>query len=257
MTKQEAFRLIGEIDGRYVEAAQDCAPRKRINRKRNMRMLAAAAACLVLAAGIFAGAMRYHEAARQIPLVASSAGVTARYTDKAFDPVSAGGENSLVWLSEDEIFTHWNTAIFRGTVTDVRNVEIDFAGRKMYRAIAWVRVCTVVRGPYAEGEEVKILLPGAAASGSRAEDCGVIESIRVGIEGIFMPIVYDDENNFLEMNGVTLDKRDLAPCGLADGERWAFFETPHRLIYAESAFPSLAGAKTLDEVEAFLREKAG
>ena len=257
MTKQEAFRLIGEIDGRYVEAAQDCAPRKRINRKRNMRMLATAAACLVLAAGILAGAMRYHEAARQIPLVGSSAGVTACYTDRAFDSVTAGGKTSLIWLSEDEIFTHWNTAIFRGTVTDVQNIEVDFDGMKHYGAIAKVEVSRAIRGPFGEGDVVSVLLPSTVGGGSWAEDCDVIESIRVGIEGIFMPIVYDDENNFLEMNGVTLDKRDLAPCGLADGERWAFFETPHRLIYAESAFPSLAGAKTLDEVEAFLREKAG
>jgi len=95
------------------------------------------------------------------------------------------------------------------------------------------------------------------ASGSWAEDCGVIETIRVGVEGIFMPIVYDDENNFLEMNGTTLDKRDLAPCGLADGERWTFFDTGDGVRYAESVFPSLRGAKNLDDVEAFLREKAG
>jgi len=257
MTKTEAFRLIGEIDGRYVEAAEDCAPRKFRNMKKSLRVPAAAAACLVLAVGILAGALKCADAARQIALVGSSAGVTARYTDRVFDPVSARGEHSLVWLSEDEIFTHWNTAIFRGTVTEVRNIEIDFAGQKMYRAIAWVRVSSVVRGPYAEGEEVKILLPSAVASGSWAEDCGVIETIRVGVEGIFMPIVYDDENNFLEMNGTTLDKRDLAPCGLADGERWTFFDTGDGVRYAESVFPSLREAKNLDDVEAFLREKAG
>ncbi|MBO7404561.1 MAG: hypothetical protein J6V24_06330 [Clostridia bacterium] len=256
MTKQEAFRLIGEIDGRYVESAEDCAPRKWKNRKRNMRMLAAAAACLVLAAGILAGVMRYDRAARQIPLDRSSDGVTARYVER-LSPAVSSGEHSLIGLSEDEIFTHWNTAIFRGTVTDVRNIVIDFAGQKMYRAIARVRVSSVVRGPFSEGDEAPVLLPYTVGGGSTAEDCGTIESIRVGMEGIFMPIVYDDENNFVEMNGVRLDKRDLAPCGLADGLRWAFLETSNRLIYDESSFPSLAGATSLDEVEAFLWKKAG
>lgn len=254
MTKTEAFRLIGEIDGRFVEAAQDCAPRKLKRKRRYLRVLASAAACLVLAAGILAGVLRYEGAARQIPLGASSAGVTARYVRKVPD---GRNDASLIGLSEDEIFTRWNTAIFRGTVTGVRNVEIDFAGRKTYRAIARIGISSVVRGPYGAGDEVSVLLPCTVGDGSRAEDCDVAGRIRAGVEGIFMPIVYDDENNFFTMNGVTLDQRDLAPCGLADGMRWAFLYDGRGVCYDESAFPSLAGVTGLDGVEAFLREKAG
>lgn len=254
MTKTEAFRLIGGIDEKYVEASEDCAPRKLKRKRASLRVLASAAACLVLAAGILAGGMRLAKGSNEIPLSGSSAGVTARYIDKA---PGISSETSLVWLSEDEIFTRWNTAIFRGTVTEVQNIEVDFNGAKLYQAIAKVRVSRAIRGPFGEDDVVPVLLPSTVGDGSRVEDCDVIESIRVGIEGIFMPIVYDDENNFFEMNGVTLDKRDLAPCGLADGMRWTFFETPHHLIYASSAYPTLAAraAKTLDEVEEFILEK--
>ena len=254
MTKTEAFRLIGGIDEKYVEAAEVCAPRKLKRKRASLRMIASAAACLVLAAGILAGGMRLAKGPNEITLSGSSAGVTARYIDKA---PGISSETSLVWLDEDEIFTRWNTAIFRGTVTEVQNIEVDFNGAKRYQAIAKVRVSRAIRGPFGEDDVVPVLLPSTVGDGSRAEDCDVIESIRVGIEGIFMPIVYDDENNFFEMNGVTLDQRDLAPCGLADGMRWTFFETPHHLIYASTAYPTLAAraAKTLDEVEEFILEK--
>ncbi len=255
MTKTEAFRLIGGIDEKYVEAAENCTPRKLEQKKKvYLRVLASAAACLVLAAGIFAGGMRLAKGSNEIPLSGSSAGVTARYIDKA---PGRSGDASLVWLDEDEIFTRWDTAIFRGTVTEVKNIEVDFNGAKRYQAIAKVMVSRAIRGPFGEDDVVPVLLPSTVGDGSWAEDCDIIETIRVGIEGIFMPIVYDDENNFFEMNGVTLDKRDLAPCGLADGMRWTFFETPHHLIYASSAYPTLAAraAKTLDEVEAFIWEK--
>lgn len=254
MTKTEAFRLIGGIDEKYVEAAEDCASRKLKRKRASLRMIASAAACLVLAAGILAGGMRLAKGSNEIPLSGSSAGVTARYIEKA---PGISSETSLVWLDEDEIFTRWNTAIFRGTVTEVQNIEVDFNGAKLYQAIAKVRVSRAIRGPFGEDDVVPVLLPSTVGDGSRAEDCDVIESIRVEIEGIFMPIVYDDENNFFEMNGVTLDKRDLAPCGLADGMRWTFFETPHHLIYASSAYPTLTAraAKTLDEVEKFILEK--
>ena len=60
MTKQEAFLLMGEIDERFVAAAEDVRPEKKKGGLPT-RALASAAACLVLAGGIL-GAMGVHRA---------------------------------------------------------------------------------------------------------------------------------------------------------------------------------------------------
>ena len=81
------------------------------------RLIAAAAVCLVLAftAGIWA--VKYR--ASQIKLSDNSVHVTARYTE--YDPKSEACER-LVQLTEEELFREDNTAVFKGTVSEIRNV---------------------------------------------------------------------------------------------------------------------------------------
>mgnify|MGYP001856921961 FL=1 len=73
--------------------------------------------------------------------------------------------------------------------------------------------------------------------------------MKAGVTGIFMPVIYDDENSIWEQNGARLDKRDIADYGFADGERFAFLETEDGLVFFRDAYGSIDDATTLDEVE--------
>lgn len=78
--------------------------------------------------------------------------------------------------------------------------------------------------------------------------------MKAGMTGIFMPMVYDDETAMWLENGASLDQRDLAEYGFADGERYAFLEKGSGLVFNRGAYASIADATTLDEVEEYIEK---
>lgn len=172
--------------------------------------------------------------------------VTARYTDKT---PPAASEDCLVFFSEEELFTYFDLAIFSGTVTDLYNVELSFNGQKTYRGIAEIRVQKVWQGDC--GETVTMLLPGPIGVAFSGDD--VVSRLEVGMDGLFMPILYD-EGSLHEENGATLALQDLAQCGLADGCRWEFLQTDGGILYAEEAYPGLKNPENLEDVANYVEE---
>ena len=79
-------------------------------------------------------------------------------------------------------------------------------------------------------------------------DTNTVSAMKVGTTGIFMPMIYNDENSFWEQNGAKIDKRELADYGFADGERYAFLQTDDGLVFSREAYSSIANATTLDEI---------
>lgn len=238
---------LGEIDAGYVEQAMDDRPRAK---KRGWAKWAACAACLALV--IAAAAAMVDRRLNRIELSDASVNVTARYTDGA---PSMRSSNLLAARTEEELFTVFNTAIFRGTVLKIDNIELNFNGSKDYRAIAEIEVEKVYRGPCGVGDVVSVLLPCPIGKDLWVEDTGVVSRMRVGTTGIFMPTVYD-ENSVWEQNGAKLVLTDVAGYGFADGVRYAFLEVEAGdgvgLLFARSEYQSISGAKTLDEVEEYI-----
>ncbi len=237
---------MGELDGRYIEEA--IRFRKSAGKRVWVR-LAACAACLalVIGAGLFAAGRGRSE----LPLSDDSMGVSVRYTDRAPAEYSSG---SLIYLTEEELFTYFDTAIFLGTVREIRNIELDFNGDTAYRAIAEIEVERVYRGPCADGETVSVLLPCPIDSGLWVEDTETVSAMREGMSGIFMPVIYDNENSRWEQNGAVLIKKDIVDYGFADGVRYAFLETESGLVFDRGAYESIADAQTLDEIEEYILE---
>ena len=151
------------------------------------------------------------------------------------------------------MFTYFDTAIFKGTVTEIENIELSFNGEKAYRAIARIRVEAVYRGSCQEGEEVSILLPCAIDTDTKVTDTEVVSAMRVGMHGIFMPMIYE-ETSYWEQNGARLALKDLAPYGLPDGERYAFLEIGDGLVFARWAYESISDAATLEDIETYILE---
>ncbi len=237
-------QALGEIDDKYIAEAASCRLGRGCRPCRIKWAVCAACLALVAAAGILTAAPR----GTQIALSDASSQVTAQYIGAA-PAMSARGD--LVDLTEEELFTHFNTAIFRGTVSQVRNIRLDFNGFEAYRAVAEIRVDAVYRGPCQAGDTVSVLLPCPVTDGVWTEDCDIVSAMAAGTTGIFMPMVYDDSSTW-EQNGAVLALKDLADYGFADGSRYAFLMTEDGLVFDRTAYPSLAGAAVLDQVEDFI-----
>lgn len=244
---------IGEAREEYVLDAETAGRRKTpvyLN-------IAAAAACLAVVSilamtGIPQGPGDYElsEQSREV-----------RVFNVEGDSFSA--EYSLIPLTAEEIFTKWNTAIFRGVVTDIQNIDIDMNGMDFPHSILSVQVTRVLRGNLRPGDTVKILVDIHIADAAYVDEFGVIARTRVGMEGIFMPTVYD-ENSLFGANGAWLYLLDIAPCGLADGARFCFLKDGEELVYFDDGvwdendfqepYAGLRGARTLEDVEAYIED---
>ena len=169
-----------------------------------------------------------------------------------------GGNASgnLIYLTEEEIVNNYNSSIFSGTVEDIKNISIDFGdGITEYRAIATVSIEKMIKGVEKVGDKVEILLPASIAlDGSEKiaiEDTYIIAKIKVGMKGIFMPIIYTEEH-YWEENDSKLFLKDIAKYGLMDGMRFAILESKSGEIF-NSAFSGINSNNTLEEVEEYIR----
>ena len=179
----------------------------------------------------------------------------------------------LLELSEEELFSRWPTAIVRGVVTDIKNIKLEAVADEfsMLRAIVTVTPSKVLRDVSdseaedetegeAEGEteggiegDITILVNCPIDGSFILEDTETVSAIRLGMEGIFMVQPYADDELW-ELENSALRWKDLADYHFPDGRRYAFLSTEDGLLYAEWAYPGLAGAETLDDVEAYIGE---
>ena len=252
MNGLELLKKMELIEPAYVEAADELPVRRR---RMSGAWAAAACACLLLGALLWPrnGTIAPEP---QVGGFELSEGTTAEVT---VGLTASGSYKSLIeWLDEEELFHQEGLYAFRGRVSGLTNVTIDFNGDKEIRCIATVAVEKVYCGAVEEGGQIAILLPCAAGMSGQlwVEDTGIASQIESGMEGIFMPCVYR-EDSYWEQNGATLMLRDLAPCGLGDGMRWLFLETERGLVYEKTAYPGADGAATLDDIESYVVKMLG
>lgn len=243
MKKETLSEALGMLDEKYVAEAE----KPSVKKHKTLRIALSVAACFVLVAAVAVPTALSRQ--DTIELSGLSQNVKVKYADPSV--VTKTSYSLIDFKSEDELFTYFNTAVFKGTVREIRNIQIDFNGMKEYRAIAEIEVEAVYRGDCKTGETVGVLLPCTIEDGVWVEDTEVVSAMRKGTKGIFMPVIYD-ENSFWEQHGATLCQRDLAPYGFADGVRYAFLETDDGLLFDRYTYESIADAQTLDEIEAYV-----
>ncbi|MGL4374197.1 MAG: hypothetical protein ACRCS6_10460, partial [Turicibacter sp.] len=151
MNQKEIFQVIGDLDDDLILEAAKPFTKKNIS-VRWIRLVPVAA-CLVLFLGLgFVGA----KADRDIELKQSSGNVSAKYIKEA---PSIRTLADLMWLTEEELFSRFETVIFKGIIKDIRNIVVDFNGAKEYFAIAQISVNQIYRGNLEIGNTVSVLLP--------------------------------------------------------------------------------------------------
>lgn len=248
MNPEKFSEAMSEIDSKYIDEA---IRYKKSGKKHRYIRWAASAACLALIIAVTASIAARTQ--NQIKLSDNSSNVTVCYTNS---PIYMQSSNSLIFLTEEELFTYFNTAIFKGRIRNLNNIELNFNGDKNYRAIAEIEVETVYRGSCNAGDIVSVLLPCPVMNGFWAEDADTVSSMQTGMTGIFMPIVYDD-TSVREQNGARLALKDIADYGFADGVRYAFLETQDGLVFSRSSYESISDATTLDEIENYILNMIG
>ncbi len=241
------------IDPAYIEAA-NAKPGKK---KKIWIKWAAVAACLCIIAGAITTIPRFgrNQTDPQLGEIVLSKNTTAKISYGYEEGAVTSTKVDLVGLTEEELFSREKMYIFRGRVSGLTNITIDFNGEKEVRCIATIVIDEVYKGDLVAGEQITMLIPCAIdLVGFAVEDTDVIAQLEIGMEGIFMPWVYDDASH-MEMNGATLMLGDIASCGLADGMRWVFLSTEQGLVFERNAYPGAKNAMDLDDIEAYIIKK--
>jgi hypothetical protein len=265
MKNKRLLNIIGDIDGKHIAEA---APETKKHIAPTWAKWIAVAACLCLVIGAVLILPHLERKQPSVPSVEPTGGISisdkttakVRYaTDEEVRNAASVGkwDSKLIHYTEEEMFSKKDMYIFRGVVSDLTNIVIDFEFAQDVRCIATIDVTKVYKGDIPTGQPIKVLLPCAIYPDGETfmEDTEVISHIKVGMEGIFMPWVYD-EDSIWEMYNTTVLLSDLAPCGLADGIRWVFLDTlDHGLVYANFAYPGAGDKMLLDSIEEYIIQK--
>ncbi len=264
MKHRELFQAIGHIDDDLIidagtgeltdiitdyfldtgiDAASDSEAAQRTRKFIRRKLIPAAGFILIALVVTIASRISNHT-----DLILSG-NISVRYIDKA--PTFINSYSLAERLTEEELFYKYNTDVFLGTVKEIKNIEISFGSRKEYRAIAKIEINKVYRGDKKAGEVTAILLPSPINTGVIVEDTEVISKIRVGENGIFMPVKYDKET-VEEVNNEKLYLNELAEYGLMDGVRFAFLETENGLIFDRASYESVKAAASIQEIEDYV-----
>ena len=248
MNTKKFSDAISQIDDKYINEA--------LNYKKNKKItwikFGAVAACFVIvvtAVSVLPN-VTPDKPKNRFGLSDNSYNVTIFYNEKA--PNISAEKSLLCSYTEEELFTVFDTHIFKGKILSLDNIEMDFNGEKLYRAIAQIKIEKVYRGSCDKGDTVSVMLPCPITEGVWVEDTDTVCAMKEGMTGIFMPIFYTEENSFLEYNNARLVQKDIADYGFADGMRYAFLETEDGLIFDRGSYETISDAKTLDEVEEYV-----
>ncbi len=220
------------------------------NMSKTKKWLIPVVACLALLVAVSIPILQNTRS--RVPLSGASSGVTVRYANLSGNAYQIS--SVLIPLTEDELFTCFDTAIFAGTVKELNNIVVACNGMKSYWSIAKIEISKAYRGDINPGDTVSVRMDFPVTDTRPAEDTVTLAQLRIGVSGIFMPVIYDSTSTY-EHNGATLALKDIADFGFADGVRFAFLETSDGLVFDRQSYETISDAETLDEIEEYILSK--
>ncbi len=163
-------------------------------------------------------------------------------------PEVQGNPSSITAIfTEDEVFTFFPIAAFKGQVLAVQNIAMEDEFGKTYSSYVVLQIMASYQGDLIKGDEIKVLLPGPVEDGQiMGADFNITRAFNVGEEGIFLPVVNDDSSTALY---------GFTKYTLIDTTRFAFMMTEDGLDFNKETFFGLKEAKTLDDVEDYIKGK--
>lgn len=164
------------------------------------------------------------------------------------------------WLSQEELFAQ-DTDIFRGRIRELQYFCVDLEGAvaRTYYTRAIVEVTDPIRGDLSVGETVSILWLGASPYMTTSLS-GPLDRMGEGSDAVFMPVQTTPETGRRD-GGSYFCYADLAGYYLSEGARYVFLRQDRDgssvLDFDRDAYPALAGAGTMEELAARIREQIG
>lgn len=282
MTREELFRAVGEVREDQTAEAEEVKKQPSL-----WRRYGALAACLavVLTVGFTVNRMRpagidegtgqiedsrldgshysvpesASEDAEARPIHStgvewSELGVELEGVDPQVAADKASASNSaacLAWLEPEEILA-MDTAVFRGTVRNLRCFEVMAGKEAAYYTVVSVEVTDCIRGELGTGNIYNVLYPGVLGlSGTSLS--GDLEKLQADSDAIFMPRWASQETGWTAKDGF-FAYGDLAELYFDEGIRFLFLDTGEGLSFDRAVYADIADAETLDEVMDYLRE---
>lgn len=157
----------------------------------------------------------------------------------------------LAWLEPEELFAR-DTAIFRGTVLNLRYFEVAAGSERSYYTVASVEVTDCVRGGLAAGDIYNVLYLGAPGCMSTSLSGG-LDRLEAGSDAVFMPYIAGEDTGWSSGEDYFC-YADLAELYFDEGDRFLFLDTGDGLSFDRAAYSDIADAEALDEVMDYLRE---
>ncbi|WP_214889488.1 hypothetical protein [Exiguobacterium sp. s142] len=200
MNGDRLTRLIGKVDDRFVEESMEVGRRKRRRWKWTGGFVMAAALMLLV--------FTWDGWRKTIPLSENSSNMSVAYVGQSDIRVHDAQPN-LVSMTEEQLFTQWEPALIRNVVKQIAHLELDFGRQEEYRSLVTIDVMDVYRGDIEPGSAIQVLTAAGVGLEVFQSDADVVSELRLGMEGIFMPIRYDASHIWAQ-NGATLQLTDVS-----------------------------------------------
>ena len=178
----------------------------------------------------------------------SSKGIIINYIDNG----KISSVSNLVPISEEEIWGNGEYIIIEGKVEKVNNIKIRFGSEKEYGALLTVKINNVLRGTI-DSAVINIFVDMCFDKGVYYEDAGVLSSVEIGDNGIFIIRKYLDTDVW-EENEKILYMNEIAEYGFEDAERFAFVEKGSKVIFSP-IYENIPNNSTLSEVHNYIMEQ--
>lgn len=246
MTKDYIADAISGLEDQYIKQAIDW-PKKRFRR------MGAVAAALLVTAGL---ASAYRCSSIDVSLLGNSENVkVSEFYGMKFS-IGSSSFSCLARLEPEEIFEK-DTAIFRGTVTDMEYYEVDFTdtNQKSWYTVYTIQVHHSIRGDFADHTTVRMLSAECRISGVSSSTDGFLSDLEIGTEGIFMPYLIQEGDG--RHSGTSFfEFTSLGDCYISEGIQYLFVQGENGVLYDSSTFdiPAAGESVTLDDIEMYIQD---
>lgn len=165
--------------------------------------------------------------------------------------IQKGRNYDLQYISVDNIINHSDINIIRGIVKKIENIKVKIGEKEDFRAIVEIDVKEVIKGNLNNKKNIKVLVPIKSTIATFSDE------IQTGIEGIFMPVTYDESGDkyFIKSGKNKLVLKDLADYGLLNGVYWLFLEKNGQCLFDRDKFDEIKDVKNLDKIEEYIKKR--
>ena len=241
MTMDEISKALASIDDSAIEECAEMHLRYTAlgqTRRRVFSFAFTACICIMLAVALLLPSALYPA----IPLSRAQGNVNARYVP-GFSVKSFDSDDLYPYKTEQELFAEADL-IFSGTVTEIRQVKMDFDGVVHYYSLITIEVSECFKGTHSGRIVVKSEGFGKYDRTSTAKE--LLYELEMGQCGVFL-VQTVAQGEIVTVNGCSYDASQMYDARFSDGKRFGFLENRDGSILCadtltqsgDKVFPSL------------------